>query len=134
MSKSILIVEDNPTDFLMMKRGFEKVDADYEITHKEDGDQAIAYLEEFRKDKGLSIDGIILDLNMPGTDGREVLVNIKDDDSTKMIPTLVFTSSNDPSDVERSYDDGANTYIPKPMEINGYNDIISMIHDLWFED
>lgn len=76
---------------------------------------------------------IVLDLNLPGTDGREVLRRIKQDDNLKMIPVVVFTTSNNPKDIEVCYRYGVNSYIVKPINFTQLKRDIQMLVEYWFE-
>src|SRR5207253_2622403 len=76
---------------------------------------------------------VLLDLNLPGTDGREVLREVKNDPGLKNIPVIVLTTSNDERDVEACYRAGANSYIQKPVNIEGFFKAIQRLTDYWFE-
>ena len=77
-------------------------------------------------------DLILLDLNMPGLDGRQVLRALKADNATKAIPVVVLTTSNDPKDINACYDLGASTYIQKPVSFAGLTEAIGKMKDYWF--
>jgi two-component system response regulator len=76
---------------------------------------------------------ILLDLNMPGTDGRTALKEIKTDPKLKDIPVVVLTTSNDHIDIDACYEDGANTYIHKPVDLDGFFSAIKQLKEYWFE-
>ena len=76
---------------------------------------------------------ILLDLNMPGTDGREVLNDIKNNDDLKMIPVIVLTTSSDARDIESCYKAGANSYVTKPVDLPGFLLAMQRLKDWWFE-
>ncbi|MBS1212917.1 MAG: response regulator, partial [Proteobacteria bacterium] len=76
---------------------------------------------------------ILLDLNLPGTDGREVLAEIKQDERLRQIPVVVLTTSSDERDIERCYQMGANSYIKKPVDLEGFMRAIQLLKDYWFE-
>ena len=76
---------------------------------------------------------ILLDLNLPGTDGREVLAEIKGDPSLKTIPVIVLTTSTDEIDIERCYQAGANSYVHKPVGLDGFMTALQRLKDYWFE-
>ncbi len=78
-------------------------------------------------------DIVLLDLNLPGTDGREVLEHIKQDESLRLIPVVVLTTSTDDRDVDRCYAAGANSYITKPVDLDGFMRSIQRLTDFWFE-
>ena len=76
---------------------------------------------------------ILLDLNLPGTDGREVLAEIKADPQLKEIPVIVLTTSSDDRDVQACYQAGASSYIQKPVDLDGFMRAIERLNDYWFE-
>ncbi|NJM74531.1 MAG: response regulator [Acaryochloridaceae cyanobacterium RU_4_10] len=100
------------------------------------GEQALAFL--FRRDPYTNPENaprpglVLLDLNLPGTDGREVLCQIKRDKNLKTIPVIVFTTSSSPNDIESCYQKGANSYIIKPINFNQLKQSIQTILDFWF--
>lgn len=136
-ASDILIVEDSPEDFEATARVLRKSGLKNSIYHCWDGDEALDYL--FRRgpyaDPGVSPrPGIILlDLNMPGTDGREVLETVKTDKQLRQIPVVVLTTSGDERDINMSYDRGANSYIQKPVDLEGFVRAITMLKGYWFE-
>ncbi len=75
---------------------------------------------------------ILLDLNLPGTDGREVLEEIKQDEKLKIIPVIVFTTSSNPKDIESCYRFGVNSYVLKPINIDKSKEVMQSIVDYWF--
>ncbi len=129
-SQPILIVEDSPDDFEATKRAFNKANLRNRIQHAESGEQALTYL----RDEGCAKPGIILlDLNMPGLDGRKTLEIIKQSQQLKSIPVVILTTSNDERDVQACYDLGANTYIQKPVDFDGLIAAIRRLKEYWFE-
>ncbi|WP_462325224.1 response regulator [Desulfoplanes sp.] len=136
-SRTILVVEDNPEDFEATQRAFRKAKLANPIDHCEDGDEALTYLFGRMDDTGSwseKLPGLILlDLNLPGTDGREVLERIKAHDKLKKIPVIVLTTSDDEQDIDNCYEWGANSYVHKPVDINGFMTAIQRIKDYWFE-
>ena len=107
------------------------------IKHCEDGDEALDYLfrrNQFADPEKSPRPGIILlDLNMPGTDGREVLAEIKKNEELCKIPVIVLTTSTDPRDIEACYAAGANSYVQKPVGLEGFIEAIQRLTDYWFE-
>jgi CheY-like chemotaxis protein len=129
-SQPILIVEDSPDDFEATKRAFSKANLRNRIQHAESGELALAYL----RDETCAKPGIILlDLNMPGLDGRKTLEIIKQTHQLKAIPVVILTTSNDERDVQACYDLGANTYIQKPVDFDGLIAAIRRLKEYWFE-
>ena len=135
--ETILIVEDSPEDFEATQRAFLKSGLRNGIRHCQDGDEALDYL--FRRgeytdpEKSPRPGMILLDLNMPGTDGREVLSEVKRDSELRKIPVIVLTTSSDERDIEACYAAGANSYVQKPVGLEGLVDAIQRLHDYWFE-
>ena len=112
-SQPILIVEDSADDFEATKRAFVKANLRNAIAHVLSGEEALAYLRSDTKTKpGL----ILLDLNMPGLDGRKTLEIIKQAPNLKKIPVVILTTSREERDIVGSYDLGANSYVRKPVD------------------
>lgn len=136
-SQTILIVEDNDDDFFATMRAFKKADLANPIQRCTNGDQALDYLfrrGEFSDNGKAPRPGIVLlDLNLPGTDGRQVLRVVKADSSLKKIPVIVLTTSRARQDIERCYADGANSYIQKPVNLEGFVQAIARIREYWLE-
>ena len=133
-TQPILLVEDSPEDFETTQRAFRKSGLKNPIVRCADGDEALDFL--FRR--GAHADAprpgvILLDLNLPGTDGREVLAEIKDHPELKQIPVIVLTTSNDNRDVQACYKAGASSYIQKPVDLDGFMRAIERLNDYWFE-
>lgn len=131
----ILIIEDSPEEFEMVRIAFEEANLMNPIYHCDDGDEALDFL--YRRgdyadpSKAPRPSIILLDLNLPGIDGREVLEEIKRDPSLKLIPVIVLTNSNDERDIERCYRDGANSYICKPVNFQGFIESINKLKEYW---
>lgn len=136
-SQPILLVEDSPEDFETTQRAFRKSGLRNPIFRCSDGEEALDFL--FRRgqyadpEKAPRPGVILLDLNLPGTDGREVLAEIKADPSLKQIPVVVLTTSSDERDVEGCYRAGASSYIQKPVNLDGFMRAIERLNDYWFE-
>jgi two-component system response regulator len=129
-SQPILIVEDSEDDFDATRRAFSKANLLNKIEHVSSGEQALEYL----KDKSKQKPGIILlDLNMPGLDGRRTLEIIKQQQDLKKIPVVILTTSDDERDVKACYELGANTYIQKPVDFDGLISAIKQLKEYWFE-
>jgi len=129
-NKLILIVEDSPEDYDTTLRAFKKVGMKNKVIRFEMGDECLDYLFERGKYEGekILLPGLImLDLNLPGTDGREVLKIIKSDLKLKKIPVVVLTTSNDIKDIEKCYQLGANSYIQKPVSFEGFISAINQV-------
>lgn len=136
-TRPILLVEDSPEDYETAVRSFMRAGIANAIYHCSDGDEALDYLFH----RGQYVDPasaprpavILLDLNMPGTDGREVLTQVKQDESLKSIPVIVLTTSSDERDIDSCYRDGANSFIQKPVDLPKYIEAIQRLSDYWFE-
>ena len=133
----ILLVEDSPEDYESTLRAFRKAGLANRILRCEDGDAALDYLHRRNgyEDPELSPRPtvILLDLNLPGTDGREVLTEIKGIPGLKTIPVIVLTTSTDERDIEACYQAGANSYVQKPVDLPGFVKAMGLLTDYWFE-
>jgi two-component system, chemotaxis family, response regulator Rcp1 len=130
---NILLVEDSPTDIDLTREGLEMGKLANNLTVLEDGQQALDFLRR----KGAYSDAerpdlILLDLNLPGKDGREVLEEIKNDPELMSIPVVVLTSSKAEEDIARSYKLHANCYISKPVNFSRFVEVVKGIEDFWF--
>jgi two-component system response regulator len=129
-SQPILIVEDSPDDFEATKRAFTRANLRNKIQRAESGEEALSYL---RNENNARPGIILLDLNMPGLDGRKTLEIIKQTNHLQSIPVVILTTSNDERDVEACYRLGANTYIQKPVDFDGLIAAIRRLKEYWFE-
>lgn len=133
----ILLVEDSPEDTEATRRAFQKAGLANPIYHCSDGDAALDFLHQRGQyaapGKAPRPGVILLDLNLPGTDGREVLAEIKQDEELKLIPIVVLTTSSDERDIERCYRMGANSYIKKPVDLGGFIQAVQRLKEYWFE-
>ena len=136
-SQPILLVEDSPEDFEATLRAFRKSGLKNTVVRCEDGDEALDYLHR----RGQYADParsprpgvVLLDLNLPGTDGRQVLNEIKGSEHLRDIPVVVLTTSADERDITACYRAGANSYIQKPVDIDGFMKAIERLNGYWFE-
>ena len=135
--QTILLVEDSPEDFETTVRSLHKAGLKNPIVRCVDGDDALDYLfqrGEYGSPASVPRPGIVLlDLNLPGTDGREVLEEVKKDPTLKAIPIVVLTTSSDERDIEKCYQLGANSYIQKPVDLDGFMKSMARMKDYWFE-
>ena len=130
----ILLVEDNPADVELTRNAFKEASSCLRLDVAEDGDSALALLRGDGDDgKAEPPDLVLLDLNLPGTDGMEVLRAMRSDDQLKRIPVVVLTSSASPQDVERCYDLFASAYVVKPMIFDRFVEIVKQIESFWFD-
>lgn len=133
----ILVIEDNCEDYETTVRAFRKAGVESAINRCNDGDEAIDYLlrrgDYAQRPDALLPTIILLDLNMPGTDGFEVLAIIKQDDSLKSIPVIILSTSASQNDIEFCYKAGANSYLEKPVDLEGFLNAIKRVKEYWLE-
>jgi len=127
--QTILIVEDSEDDYEATIRAFKRTNLKNPIRRAASGTEALSILRESDTHPGL----ILLDLNMPGIDGRRILAIIKSNPVMRKIPVVVLTTSSDERDVEECYTLGANTYIQKPVDLDGLFAAIQRLKEYWFE-
>jgi CheY-like chemotaxis protein len=130
----ILLIEDNPGDIMLTKEAFKECSYSHNITAFNDGIEAMKYLRKEEKyDKARVPDLILLDLNLPKKDGRELLAEIKTDPALKIIPIIILSTSKNERDIQTSYELKANCYICKPLELESFINIIQEIERFWFK-
>ncbi|MCB1444448.1 MAG: response regulator [Rhizobiaceae bacterium] len=125
----ILLIDDNDDDVEATLRAFKRTNFKNTVMRAATGAEGLAMLRERRVMPGL----ILLDLNMPGLDGRRVLAILKGDNDLKRIPVVILTTSADERDIEECYQLGANTYIQKPVDLDGLFAAVQRLKDYWFE-
>ena len=129
----ILLVEDNPADVRLTREGLSSGKLWNNLSVARDGVEAMAYLRREGKFAGVARpDLVLLDLNLPKKDGREVLAEVKADDDLKLIPVVVLTSSSEDEDVIKTYGLHANCYITKPVDLRQFMKVVQSIEDFWF--
>lgn len=128
----VLLVEDNPGDVRLTREALKEGSGRTRLSVVQDGVELLAYLRR-REPFGDAVrpDLILLDLNLPRMDGRQVLQEIKTDPSLTTIPVIVFTSSQAEQDIVRSYELGANCYVTKPMDLDEFIHVLRMIESFW---
>jgi CheY-like chemotaxis protein len=134
MSKplQLLLVEDNPGDADLTRESVEASPTPIELTVAINGSEALEVIRRRGKFSATRPDLILLDLNLPGVDGRKVLAEIKQDAELKQIPVCMLTSSQAESDIRQSYDLGANCYVVKPIDFKTFQSIVTKVGDFWF--
>jgi chemotaxis family two-component system response regulator Rcp1 len=125
----LLLVEDNPIDARATLKALKNLNVEYLVEVVEDGDHAIEHLTNGSKSRP---DLVLLDLNLPGRDGLDVLDRVKGDPNLRRIPILILTTSANDADVLGAYDLGANAYINKPIDLNGWTDVVAKVEAFWF--
>lgn len=128
----ILLVEDNPGDVRLTQEAMKETKVRNTMHVVSDGEEAIAFLrKEGKHPKAPRPDLIILDLNLPKKGGREVLAEIKADESLRTIPVVVLTISKSEEDILKSYKLNANCYITKPIDLDQFVKVVKAIEDFW---
>lgn len=128
----ILLVEDNPGDARLTLEAFKEGKVFNNLTVVGDGVEALAYLRrEGQHANSVQPDLILLDLNLPKKDGREVLEEIKSDERLKNIPVIVLTTSAAEEDIARAYSRHANCYITKPVDLDQFLHVVQSIESFW---
>ena len=132
MPIEVLLVEDSPGDVRLTQEAFLEANGAIRLHVASDGEEAMAFLRH----EGAHVhaprpDIVLLDLNLPRMDGREVLAQIKGDDSLKMIPTVVLTTSDSEADIVKSYQLQANCYLNKPVQLEAFESLVKSINDFW---
>jgi two-component system, chemotaxis family, response regulator Rcp1 len=132
MSLEVLLVEDSPGDVRLTQEAFEATNMAVNLNVAVDGVEAMAYLRHEKSyENSRRPDLILLDLNMPRMDGREVLALIKKDDNLKTIPIVILTTSESEGDIVKSYQLHANCYLCKPVQLSAFENLVKSINDFW---
>jgi CheY-like chemotaxis protein len=130
----ILLIEDSRADAKIIERALREGDVPHRLTVIPDGKHALDYLFKLGDDDGApdrEPDLILLDLNLPGMDGCQVLTRIKSDPVLRMIPVVILTTSDREEDIVQTYQAGANTYISKPDEYPRYRELVATLEHYW---
>jgi chemotaxis family two-component system response regulator Rcp1 len=128
----VLLVEDSPGDVRLTREAFGEANKSIHLHVAVDGVEAMAFLRnEGTHANAPRPDIILLDLNLPKMDGREVLAHIKEDESLKTIPIVVLTTSVAEADIVKSYHLRANCYLSKPVQLNEFEALVKSINDFW---
>jgi two-component system, chemotaxis family, response regulator Rcp1 len=129
----VLLVEDNPADADLTRETFEASKLRLNLWVAIDGIEAMEFLQRKGRFAQAPIpDLILLDLNLPKKDGREVLAEMKTDPRLRRIPVVILTSSDAERDVAESYELGANCYVTKPVDLKAFQSIVQAVEDFWF--
>ena len=130
---NILLVEDNPADVRLTQEVLRETNLDFEMQLARDGEQAMALLRKqppFESAK--TPDLVLLDLNLPRKDGREVLAEVKADPDLRRIPVLVLSTSKAERDVLTCYELHANCYLTKPVDLDEFSELVKTLQSFWF--
>ncbi len=133
----LLVIEDSDEDFAALARMITKAQVANPVYRCEDGEEAFDYLYHEGEYQDTSLAPrpslIVLDLNLPGTDGREVLARIKQDQELQTIPVVIFSTSSNPKDVNACYRYGISGYLVKPMNTSRLNQLVKTFLEYWFQ-
>jgi chemotaxis family two-component system response regulator Rcp1 len=128
----VLLVDDNPADIDLTSDVLAKSKRHFHVNVVSDGQEAISFLRrEGKYAKAPALDLVVLDLNLPRKDGRQVLSDIKSDPALAKIPVVIFTTSQANSDISRSYELGANCYLRKPGNLADFVAVVQSMADFW---
>jgi CheY-like chemotaxis protein len=128
----VLLVEDSPGDVRLTREAFRDADPSIHLHVAHDGVEAMAFLNREGMYAGAPLpDLILLDLNLPKMDGREVLALIKENDDLKIIPTVILTTSDAEVDIVKSYQLQANCYLNKPVQLEAFEKLVGTINEFW---
>jgi chemotaxis family two-component system response regulator Rcp1 len=132
MAIEVLLVEDSPGDVRLTQEAFRDANPSIHLHVASDGIEAMAFLRH----EGAHVhaprpDIILLDLNLPKMDGREVLAHIKEDGALKLIPTVILTTSDAEADIVKCYQLHANCYLKKPVQLDAFESLVKSINDFW---
>jgi CheY-like chemotaxis protein len=135
--KPLLVVEDSNEDFMVLQRLIKRMEVPNPVYRCLDGDEVLDLLNQQELNKEIQDISrpcaILLDLNLPGTDGREILQQLKNDNIFKEIPVVIFTTSSNPKDIEYCYQKGANGYLIKPMDLGELQKTVQAFVEYWLE-
>ena len=128
----VLLVEDSPGDVRLTREALNEANPGIKLSVVSDGVEAMSFLhQEDGHSDAPRPDLILLDLNLPLMDGREVLTKIKEDETLKTIPTIILTTSEAEADISKSYQLQANSYLCKPVQLDRFESLVKSINDFW---
>lgn len=129
----VLLVEDNPADTALVQEAFDRVDAGLRLESRADGEEALGFLRSLAETGTPGPRLVLLDLNLPGVSGLQVLQHIRSNPELLGLPVIVFSSSQSPRDVEDAYRYGANGYVRKAVNFDELVERMRHIHGFWIE-
>ncbi|MEL6910786.1 MAG: response regulator [Cyanobacteria bacterium J06629_2] len=137
LPQPLLIIEDSDEDFAALARTISQAGVPHSLYRCEDGEEALDFLYHQGEYVEQSLAPrpclIILDLNLPGTDGKEVLSILKSDRDLQTIPVVIFSTSSNPKDIDACYRQGVSGYMVKPMDTKRLNQLVTTFLNYWFE-
>jgi two-component system response regulator len=125
----ILLVEDNAADAKLAIIALQEANVSNKIVLLRDGNEAVEYIFGSSEDRVPKV--IFLDLKMPKVNGNEVLAKLKQDERTRKIPVVMFTSSQEPRDIKECFDLGANSYVVKPVDYDDFSEVVKSMGQYW---
>jgi len=129
--KTILLVEDNPDHVLLARRAIKEASVDIEIIVVNDGEDALAYLQDKKEPELPHV--VLLDLGLPGINGLEVLEKIRSNPDSHNLPVVILSTSDEVSDKFKGYDLGVNSYILKPVEFKRFVHVVGRLTEYWLD-
>ena len=133
MTIDVLLVEDGPGDIRLTQEAFRRANPNVRLHIAVDGVEALTFLaQKGAYSKAPRPDLVLLDLNLPKKNGREVLRHIRADEKLNSIPTVILTTSNAPSDIDDCYELQANSYLNKPVQFDKFESVVRSINEFWF--
>ena len=133
MAAALLIVEDSDQDYEAIVRAFARVGGEVELQRAADADEALEALHETRATNEPLPRVLLLDLNLPGSDGREVLDEVKATDRLRSLPVVVFSASSNPQTIAECYRRGASGYLVKPMDFERLEQLVRTLKEYWLD-
>lgn len=136
MIDPIIYVEDGPDDILFMQRAFSKVAPDIELHVITNGQDAADFFDSSRNENTppTPLALVILDLNLPGRSGLEILSQIRKKSKFHTVPVILFSASNQQKDIDACYLEGCNAYLVKPSDPDNLKNLVELIHDFWLKE
>jgi len=128
----LILVEDSEADARVVRRAVERENLDVDVVHLTSAEQAENFLYSNGNSNGAARRLVLLDLNLPGADGFTLLDNLKQNQDTSQLPVIVWSSSDQTTDVARAYKSGANCYLVKPMALREATSLIANVCRFWF--
>lgn len=132
MALNILLVEDNPGDVVLIQRAFRIAELDYLVTAKTDADEGWDHLQRAEQGSEPLPELILLDVNLPGVSGHELCERLKSHATLRTIPVIMLSSSSSPSDIRTAYENHANSYVTKPIDLAGLYAFVRQVEAYWF--